>query len=87
MPFGMSRWEKALPHGSMRLHRTDGPGEWMLELIDGVVVMSEKHAKGDVAVRGSASDLYLLAWNRRSTDGLEVFGDAEVAQSWQVLAP
>ena len=34
------------------------------------------------AVRGPASDLYLWLWNRRSSDGLEVFGDDAVAKAW-----
>ena len=35
------------------------------------------HAKGDVALRGTASDLLLWAWNRVPVDDrFEVFGDA-----------
>ena len=35
-----------------------------------------EHAKGDVAARGSASDLLLFLWGRVPADALEVFGDA-----------
>jgi hypothetical protein len=33
------------------------------------------HAKGDVAVRGTASDLVLMLWNRVDPGGLELHGD------------
>ena len=57
------------PARSMHLHCTDGEGEWLVRLgADGVVVTRE-HAKGDVAARGTASDLVAvpLRARRRST--------------------
>jgi MDMPI C-terminal domain len=36
-----------------------------------------------VAVRGTASDLLLLLWNRVSADRFEVFGDAELLEWWR----
>ena len=38
-------------------------------------VITREHAKGDVAVRGGASDLLLFLWHRIPADRLEVFGD------------
>lgn len=35
------------------------------------------HRKGDVAVRGSASDLYLMLWGRVAPTDVEVIGDDE----------
>ena len=52
---------------------------------DGVVVTSE-HAKGDVAARGTASDLLLLVWGRVAPDAVDVFGDAALLDRWQELA-
>lgn len=75
----------AVPGGNGRtlhLHATDGEGEWIIRLGDPLSVESG-HAKGDCAVRGAASDLHLLAMNRRSADGLEVFGDAAVLDLWR----
>ena len=46
-----------------------------------------EHAKGDVAVRGSASDLFRFVWNRGAGDELEVLGDEAVADEWAALAP
>jgi hypothetical protein len=37
----------------------------------------------DCSVRGSASDLYLLLWNRRERDGLEITGDPAVLDLWR----
>jgi uncharacterized protein (TIGR03083 family) len=60
--------------GTIHFHCTDGDGEWLLRLADGAHVTRE-HAKGDVAARGSASDLYLLVSGRVPIDTVEVFGD------------
>jgi hypothetical protein len=37
----------------------------------------------DSTVRGRASDLYLLLWNRGSTDSLAVDGDAALLDVWR----
>jgi uncharacterized protein (TIGR03083 family) len=68
--------------GTVHLHCTDGDGEWLVEEPDptGPLVVRREHAKGDVAVRGPAADLLLLLWRRRGIDGLEVFGDAAIAE-------
>ena len=63
---------------SMHLHCTDTEGEWMIRFTPNGPVVSREHAKGDVAVRGSASDLYLLMWNRVGPERFEVFGDASL---------
>lgn len=63
---------------TVHLHCTDGPGEWFIEF-DGSGSMTWEHAhrKGDVAVRGSASDLYLMLWGRVAPTDVEVIGDDE----------
>lgn len=87
VPFSARRWERALPEGSLHLHRTDGTGEWLVRGVDGAVVTTREHAKGDAAVRGGASDLFRFVWNRGRAPGLEVLGDAAVADAWAALAP
>jgi hypothetical protein len=37
-------------------------------------------------VRGPASDLFLLLWNRRGSEGLDVVGDASTLELWRSLA-
>jgi len=87
VPFSARRWERPLPTGTLHLHRTDGPGEWLVQSVDGSVVTSHEHAKGDVAVRGGASDLFRFVWNRGRYDDLALFGDEAIASEWAELAP
>jgi uncharacterized protein (TIGR03083 family) len=67
---------------SMHLHCIDRDGEWLLRFGADGTTLSHEHAKGDVAVRGSGSDLYLLLWNRIGHDRLQVFGDASLLDRW-----
>ena len=76
---------------TVHLHATDDvpdhAGEWMISVAD-EVTWSHDHGKGDVAVRGAASDLLLLAWGRLdpAADAFEVFGDGDIAHRWQAGA-
>ncbi len=68
-------------------HRTDGPGEWMVRFhADGVEVARE-HGKGDVAIRGTSSDLLLWLWRRIPASRVEVFGDAALLERYFDLVP
>jgi len=66
-----------LGDATIHVHCTDADGEWLVTRRDGEVVVTREHAKGDVAVRGAASDLLLFLWGRVGADQLEVFGDAD----------
>ena len=72
---------------TIHLHATDpdvSGGEWLVTVADGGGVKVEPvHAKGDVAVRGPASDLLLLLYNRVGTDGCQVFGDEGLLARWR----
>ena len=68
--------------GSYHFHTTDVPGEWVVVFDDAGVTIRREHAKADVAVRGPASDLELFLYNRRGSDGLEVFGDPARVTAW-----
>jgi len=74
------------PDGSIHLHRTDGEGEWLIEPSGSEIIVSRQHAKGDVAVRGSAISLLLYLWGREPQD-LEIFGEPKIAAAWGGLAP
>ncbi len=63
---------------SVHLHRTDGEGEWLVRLTPDGPEVERAHAKGDVAARGTASDLLLAVRGRSGFDALEVFGDEAV---------
>jgi uncharacterized protein (TIGR03083 family) len=73
--------------GTIHLHATDhhldAPGEWLVTLSEGGLAVERTHAKGDVAVRGTASDLLLLLWNRIGADQVDVFGDGELLERWR----
>jgi len=85
--FSSSRPDRVYPAESLHLHRSDGPGEWML-VSDGAggLAVTHEHGKGDAAVRGSASQLLLWSWGRPTHD-VQIFGDEAVAKAWQTLAP
>ena len=68
--------DKPLP-GSVHLHCTDVEGEWFIHPEGRVEPI---HAKGDVAIRGTASDLLLVLYARVMLDDLEVIGDSVVAR-------
>ena len=63
---------------SLHFHCTDVEGEWLLVGADGSVAMTREHAKGDVAVRGTASDLLLYLRGREPAAPLEVFGEEKL---------
>ncbi|MDQ1425124.1 MAG: hypothetical protein QOD72_2622 [Acidimicrobiaceae bacterium] len=70
--------------GSVHLHATDADGEWTLSAPGGELTVERGHAKGDVAVRGPASTLYLMLWRRvpPSNPDLTRFGDEAVLDRW-----
>jgi hypothetical protein len=65
--------------GSIHLHCTDTEGEWIIH-VDGHV--EPVHAKGDVALRGTASDLILALYQRVPLGQLDVVGDTAVAEDF-----
>lgn len=67
--------------GSIHIHCTDIGGEWLLVPSDGLeLVVTREHAKGSVAMRGSAADILLVLWRRLPLEAIEVIGDALVAE-------
>jgi uncharacterized protein (TIGR03083 family) len=75
LPFAVN--EKKPLRGSVHLHCIDVRGEWFIER-DGTV--DRGHAQGDVAMRGTASDLLLALYNRIDIDDLDLIGDAALAR-------
>jgi uncharacterized protein (TIGR03083 family) len=76
---------------TVHIHGTDDPAppegaEWLLSFGDGTVAVEATHAKGDVALRGSAEDLLLTLWRRRPLDTIEVLGDDLLADRLLDLA-
>lgn len=74
--------------GSLHLHATDADGEWTIEVTQGQLTVEHGHGKGDAAVRGTASDLLLGVWGRRSLladNCFQRFGDDAVVARWMDL--
>jgi len=70
--------------GSIHLHATDVEGEWLVHFAPDGIRFEHGHAKGDVALRGSAPDLLLWSWNRAPVDDrFEVFGDRALLETWR----
>jgi uncharacterized protein (TIGR03083 family) len=88
-PFRRTASTRAGEGETFHLHRTDGDGEWVVTFPAGGngIEVRREHAKGDVAVRGAASDLVLFLWQRIPADRLEVFGDAALLDRWFELVP
>jgi uncharacterized protein (TIGR03083 family) len=74
--------------GTICLEAKDADAAWTVRVApEGIEARRGLH-DGDLSVRASASDLYLLLWNRLGWDcqdheGLEVAGRADLLSSWR----
>jgi uncharacterized protein (TIGR03083 family) len=68
---------------TLHVHATDTEGEWLIRLGRESMEVRREHAAADCAVRGPASDLHLLLWNRRMPAGLDVEGDTSILSFWR----
>lgn len=90
---GIAEWLSLLPNRfgvppilgageTIHLHCTDGDGdgdgEWLIRLTPDGLEVEATHAKADVAVRGPASDLFLVMLRREPPETVEVLGDPAV---------
>jgi uncharacterized protein (TIGR03083 family) len=69
---------------TLHVHCTDADGEWLIRLDPKGFTWEHGHAKGDVAVRGAASDLLLLLYGRRKPEDerFQIFGDGALLDRW-----
>ena len=70
---------------TLHLHCADRDGEWFLRRGAAGLEVTREHAKGDVAVRGAASDLYLVVLGRTPAAAPDVFGDPHAYEAWKPL--
>ncbi|HEU5302249.1 MAG TPA: maleylpyruvate isomerase family mycothiol-dependent enzyme [Acidimicrobiia bacterium] len=68
---------------TLHFHCTDVDGEWLARMDADGVTITREHAKGDVAAKGSASDLLCWMQGRGPVEVLEVFGDAPLLDRWR----
>lgn len=72
---------------TVHVHGSDTEdAEWLLAFADGSVTVEATHAKGDVALRGTAEELLLALWRRRPLETLDVVGERAVAERLLDLA-
>nr|WP_198429026.1 maleylpyruvate isomerase family mycothiol-dependent enzyme [Nocardia bovistercoris] len=95
LAIGLSgRGVAALPGAAtMHLHAVDpglgDRGEWMIRPSGSSIAFEHGHAKGTVAVRGSATALLLLLMRRVGSDdpAVEIHGDGAVLTHWLAETP
>ena len=69
---------------TIHLHGTDlDDAEWLLRLDADGIVVEQVHAKGDLALRGSISDLELALYARPAAGELQRFGDEAALTTFQ----
>jgi uncharacterized protein (TIGR03083 family) len=68
---------------TLYVRATDADAGWLAYLGERSVRSDQEIPSADCAVRGTASDLYLLLWNRRPPDGLDVTGNPAVLDLWR----
>lgn len=68
---------------TIRIEASDADEAWTMIITPDTFEVVRDVRAHDVCVRGPASDLYLLLWNRRQADGLEIDGDREVLEHWR----
>jgi uncharacterized protein (TIGR03083 family) len=69
--------------GTITLRATDHPSSWALRLLVDAIEVGDASTDGDLAVRATANDLYLLVWQRRDLAGLDASGDAGLWDEFQ----
>ena len=76
------------PEVTLALRATDGrPGDaWTMRIGPQGREVDRGDAHGDLLIEAPASELYLLLWNRRGTDGLTLIGDESVLDTWRQKA-
>jgi uncharacterized protein (TIGR03083 family) len=71
------------PSGSLHVHCTDVPGEWLAWYDDSGYRFTREHAKGDAALRGPAEQILLALYHRdHDASALSPVGDEAVLAGW-----
>jgi len=68
---------------TVHLHATNPDAEWTITLTADGPKVERAHTKADLAVRGTASDLELLLYDRPTTGEVGRSGDESVLKAWK----
>jgi uncharacterized protein (TIGR03083 family) len=64
---------------TLHLHGTDfEPSEWLVDFGPEGLTVTREHAKGDLALKGTVSDLEMMLYQRPTTGDVQRFGDDAV---------
>lgn len=79
------RGSKLKPETTVRyaICPTDVDASWVVTAGPEGATTERGGTEGEVVLRGSAADLYLLLWNRGDLDGIEVTGDPSLLDLWR----
>ena len=67
---------------AMLVHATDTDDRWHVTLRPDGIATVRDDGPSDVTLRGRASDVYLVLWNRGDDTLIDVGGDRDVLQTW-----
>ena len=68
---------------TLLLEALDTPASWLIRIGPEEPSVSRETSQADCRVSATASDLFLLAWNRRAPHGLDVVGDSNLLDLWR----
>jgi uncharacterized protein (TIGR03083 family) len=71
------------PQRTLLVQAVDTGREWLATVGPERIDVARSGGAADCTVRGPAADLYLLLWNRRTPDGLDVSGDRGFLDVWR----
>src|SRR4051794_38640111 len=73
-------------HHTLHLHGTDfEPSEWFVDIGAEGLRVTREHAKGELALRGSVSDLEMLLYQRPTVGEVQRFGDDAVLAAFHQI--
>lgn len=67
---------------TLHVHGTDRGDEWLLTMSPDGLQVDRQHGRGDLAVRGSVSDLELVLYHRPPIGEVEHLGDDAALAAW-----
>jgi uncharacterized protein (TIGR03083 family) len=67
---------------AMLVHATDTDDRWHVTLRPDGIATVRDDGPSDVTLRGRASDVYLVLWNRGDDTAIDVGGDRDLLQTW-----
>lgn len=74
---------RADPPRTLQIEAAGADRNWVVIVGPERAEVRHERANADCTVRGSASDLYLLLWNRLPADGFAISGDATLLDLWR----